>query len=257
MRALFVATIILLAGCTSPEPQAAPDIAGEDPVPAEGILTEAAYSNFTGTLRSLPGMAGTVSGEVMVLPNTGRITATLLWSDPLADLALTFVAQNASGEQHSGGTYDAPGAGRVAADIPAPATGAWTYTITGSNALDVAWDLIIFVAPDDAVTTVISESFFLAAGAFFEINTQMEDGASMSWAWTIAEESTSDFNVHSHFDGEAQYLVVESTTAHTGRIDVNRTGGYSLMWENPGAVPQTIQYRAWGDFAVDSYFPPR
>jgi hypothetical protein len=73
----------------------------------------------------------------------------------------------------------------------------------------------------------------------------------------VVEGTAVEFNVHSHFDGQVQYLVEETAAAHNGTYTNDRAGGYSLMWENTGTVPITLQYRVWGDFVVDSYFPPR
>jgi hypothetical protein len=253
----LVVGMLSLAGCVddagdTTDIPADPDGQGT----AEDVLVQPTFINFTGRLSNLPAGSAGLTDTVQVLPNTGRITATLLWADEVADLAFELTANSAYGDGHKGGAYDAPGSGTVIADIPEPERGNWTFVISGANAVRVDWTLVIFMAPDDAVTTVLSESFVLASGAFFEINTQMPFNGTLHWDWSIDEGSMSAFNVHTHFDDEAQYLVEETTSAHAGKVLAEREGGYSLMWENSGA-PQTITYRAWGDFTVDSYFPPR
>lgn len=253
MRTVALAVLLLLAGCADPAPVEEP----EEPMPpAEPVgLQEAKYVNFTGTLRSLPVLPDEEAGDLEVLPNTGRITATLLWTDPLAELSFHLDGPGTGG--HDGGHYTAPGDGRAEADIPEPSVGDWTFRVVGENAMDVAWTLVVFMAPDDAVTTVLAERYLLPRGSFFEINTEMELNATMNWEWSITDGSDSDFNIHTHFDDEVQYIVRETTSGHEGNVTADRAGGYSLMWENPGAAPQTIDYRVWGQFTVHSYFPPR
>ncbi len=83
----------------------------------------------------------------------------------------------------------------------------------------------------------------------------MPEGGTFHWDWTASQ--TVAFDVHSHFDDEVQYLVEKTTDADRGSYTNDREGGYSLLWENTGNAPVTLEYRVWGEFEVDSYFPPR
>ena len=91
----------------------------------------------------------------------------------------------------------------------------------------------------------------------FEINTRMELHANASWTWQVLDGAEAAFNVHTHFDEEVQYLVEETGTSGEGRITAHRAGGYSWMWENNGPAPIRVEYRLWGQYALDSYFPPQ
>lgn len=257
MRLILAALLVgaTLAGCAdpAPAPEEAPEAPG--PAPAGDVLLGEAFHNATGTITSLPIAVEVHGGGFEVLPNTARIDATLLWSDPVAELSLELAAENGSADGHAGGTFPASDEGTAVADIPGPALGAWSYTIHAENAVDVEWRLVVRMATDVNVSRVISDTVTIAAGQFFEINTVMPEDGKLSWDWTSSE--TSDFNVHTHFDDEVQYLVEESATAHSGHVVADREGGYSLMWENPGAAPLSLTYTAWGAFEVDSYFPPR
>ncbi len=253
MRILIVALLVTLAGCTAPADDVAPE--PDTPVETPPAAAEAFYVNFTGTLSRLPTGTASESFEFQVPNATGRMTATLLWSAAATEFVLD-LAPEAEGAGHNGGRYDAPGNGRVAGDLPEPSAGKWTATVTITEGVQADYTLTLFIAPDDTVQNVLSDSFVLASGQFFEINTVMPLNGTMHWDWHIEEGTDSAFNLHTHFDGEVQYLVEETTDAHAGKVVADREGGYSLMWENEGA-PQTIVYRVWGDFEVDSYFPPR
>ncbi len=248
MRGVIAILIALaLAGCTSdstPDPTAQED----DVVEEVEEMWDAFFVNATGTAGAI-GAQGT-TGEFEVPNGTGRLTVNLLWQTPAAQLSVQL-----SGPGDEGGLYASPGDGRVQGDIPEPTPGTWSYTVQAQRAASVPFTISFFVAPDDTLITVLEETVTVPANSFFEINTQMDEGARINWEWTA--DAASDYNVHTHFDNEVQYLVQETATEHSGSVVQNRTGGLSLMWEVAGNAPIQVTYKAWGEFEVDSYFPPR
>lgn len=219
----------------------------------EGDGRTVRYINNTGSLTSAPPLIEDVATGTFSVPNDAvLLEATLIWSDPVASLRLDLDAARDQG--NAGGSYGG-GDGRVEARIDGPTRGDWTYRVSGENAFNVGWELSIRLASVTADETLLSEQVTIAPGTFFEINTIMPEGASFHWDWTTTEVVA--FDVHSHFDGEVQYLVEKTTDADVGHFTNDREGGYSLLWDNEGNVPVTLTYRVWGEFAVDSYFPPR
>lgn len=217
------------------------------PSDPDGVLLEDGYYNFTGRLTSLPIQPDTAEGTYKVPTNTGQLEAVLTWSDQVAALDL---------ELDLGGTKTTE-AGRVTVVVTTPSSGDTAFTVLGQNALNVAWDLSIRLSPAQGGQALLVDQFTIAPGAqvnFFEINTEMPLHGNASWSWQT-NGGPADFNVHTHFDEQVQYLVEETATEGTGSLTAHRAGGYSWMWENPNPTPLTIEYRVWGDFTVDSYFP--
>ncbi len=148
-------------------------------------------------------------------------------------------------------------AGRAEGILEAPVPGAWTATVESDAAVGVAWSLSVRMTPGAEGEAFLAETVVIPGGSFFEINTEMELNATLNWDWSTEEGTPVHFDVHSHFDDEVQYWVEMETAEHAGSFTNERTGGYSYLWENGGATPVRLTYRAWGGFVVDSYFPPR
>jgi hypothetical protein len=212
------------------------------------------YTNVTGSLTSIPpALTQESQGTFDVAADSVVLDATLTWSDAAASLGLWIEAQG-DGAGDPGGFFAGSG-GRAEAHVDGPVVGDWRYRVTGQNAVNVGWQLSIRSATVTGHEVLLSETVTVPPGSFFEINTEMDAGASFRWDWTASARV--HFDVHSHFDGEVQYHVEKQTTSDAGSFRNERAGGYSLLWANEGGAPVTLQYRVWGAFEVDSYFPPR
>lgn len=141
---------------------------------------------------------------------------------------------------------------RIEMEIDAPEPGSWSFQVSGDAAANGRWELSISVAGPDGF--VLADTVHKAAGAgFCEINTEMEEGAVLSWNWSTEPATPIHFDVHTHFDGEVQYLVDDDAVAsHAGNVTATRTGGYSLLWENTSNVDVAITYRVTGDYRIHS-----
>lgn len=243
MRRVLPLVMLLLAGCIDPATDdRQPDATEPAPEPWQAF-----FVNRTGDFGAVA-ISGTQDESFEVPNGTARMTINLLWQDPVASVELDLESPDGTLS-----TYATPGDGRIKGDLPNPTPGTWTAHIRASNAVGVSYSFSAFISPDGLGVTVLEETVTIAAGSFFEINTQMDEGARIHWDWTT--DADSPFNVHTHFDDEVQYLVEVTASAHAGAITQNRTGGLSLMWE--ADTPTTLHYKAWGAFEVDSYFPPR
>lgn len=232
-KLLFAAFVVLaLAGCTDADTDR-PDIP-ETPTEGEAI-GEAVYFNETGTLTTLP-FAGTSSVGNFEMPNGTAAYANF------AGEGLELVLTDPAGGQHGVGVIPV---------IP----GTWGWSVGGDLAVQTAWSFSIQVTTGEVYTGFLYETVSVTPGQFFEINTQMPLGGTFCWDWASGADLA--FDVHSHFDDEVQYLVELTASENKDCFTNEREGGYSLLWENGGATPVGLTYTVWGDFEVDSYFPPR
>ena len=226
---MAMASIMLLAGCADEAPpEVQPEPAEDDDRPE--LLTQVRYKNETGTTTGLtvdpapPIIGGTQSHDITVPLGTGRVEALLSWSDPVT---LELIMPEGLGSA----THES-GSGTAKAVVVGPATGDFTIRVRSDLAVMTDYDISIRLAPEDDSASLLAAEAVIGPGQFFEINLQNENGTRMHWAWTSTTDSA--FNIHTHFDGEVQYVIEETTTEHSGTYDVVREGGHSFMWENPG-----------------------
>ncbi|HUR25251.1 MAG TPA: hypothetical protein VM327_04455 [Candidatus Thermoplasmatota archaeon] len=205
------------------------------------------YHNASGQLTSTAFQPSASTGSFDVANGTVLLEATLLW-DPTQytlRLDLTDPAGKTTPTTGTGGSLDV--------EIEAPKLGTWTYGITSDLAVNTAWTLsarMPMVAGDEEL---VAGTRTIPPGRFFEVNTGMENNSAFYWSWSSS--ATVHFNVHSHFDDQVQDHVDEDAESGRGNFTNHRKGGYSLLWENTGTLPVTLDYRVWGDFTLDSVFP--
>lgn len=227
-KIIVLALVVALAGCTDESDPAKPT---SDP-PSPGETT---FINQTGVLTAIPLIGPSTTGT-FDMPNGSSAFAVF------AGDGLELVLDDPNGEPHGPG------------ELPV-VEGTWTYTVSGEVAVQTAWSFSIQVSAGTPFDGYLHETVSVPPSQFFEINTQMPLAGTFCWDWTSSADVA--FDVHSHFDDEVQYLVEKTTDADEDCFTNEREGGYSLLWANEGAVPVSLTYTVWGDFEVDSYFPPR
>ena len=94
-------------------------------------------------------------------------------------------------------------------------------------------------------------------GRFAEVNLEMRKGATLTYRWGAAEPLA--FNIHTHRDGETQYVVEETTPGMEGTLTADEDGGYSLMWAYGETLPVStsgrsveLWYHVDGDYTLHS-----
>ena len=244
--ALGIVVAAVLGAVTQVVPLvSASDHPGEEHQHGETVL----HHNATGQLTSSPVAPSASTGGFDVPAGTVTLNATLTWTPAQTQLRLDLTApdgQKVAAPNTAGGTLSV---GREA-----PPTGSWTYSIASDLAVNVAWTLSLQLTTVPADHDFLAGSLTIPAGAFVEVNTEMEDGASLMWAWSTA--APVHFNVHSHFDGSEQNHLDQDAASGNGMFTDDREGGYSLLWENKGASPVHLDYRVWGEYTLVSTYPP-
>lgn len=235
-----------LGALTAILPLAAAEPDDADHPPAPTAFTQ--YANATGQLTSTPLAPAQAGSTFRVDAGTLSLNATLTWSPDSFALLLEFVSPSGTSTFSS-----ADGAGRHRLTVDAPQPGVWEYRIGSDLAVNAAWQLAITMPVAQTGTGFVADTVTIAPGQFYEVNTQAPANGTLSWDWSAT--ASIHFDVHTHFDGEVQYVVEEQTGASQGSYHVNRTGGHSYLWENTGTLPVTLTYRVWGDFELDSIFP--
>ncbi len=217
--------------------------------PADPPALDTLYYNSTGRLTTSLLVDRSASTTFFVPAGYLALNTILTWDGPQTlDLTLLDPSGESAGQPESA-------AGQVKILVELPAAGVWTAVVSSDLAADVAYSLSTTVSPAEGSQNVLTSTVTLSPGVFYEINTHMHEGATIHWDWSILEEQAVHFDVHTHFDDEVQYVVDETVAQHRGNLTADRTGGYSLLWENEGAAPLTLRYRVWGEFELDSIFP--
>jgi len=204
--------------------------------------TSTHFLNKTGTLTTSPVAPATATDSFTLGNATVALKATLTWTP--SQFALSADLKGPSGQL----VTLSSSTGSASATIPVPEAGAWTYTVRASVAANAAWTLSLGIeeAPtDDAFTT---GHVTIAPGKFAEVNMDVAKGDAMHWAW--ATSGIVHFVPHSHFGGAEQEIGPKDAGTDSGHLESNRTGTYSLAWENTGSSPVTLDYRVWGDFTL-------
>lgn len=249
MKWMFgVLMLTMLAGCAE-EPAADPEVQVVDTPEELPPRAGPTYYNRTGSLTSVGPAVETVEIPFAVPFGTARVDASVASSNQAVTFEILLPREMGQVESSVNGQT-------ATASVVAPEPGEYTAVVRSDVALPVAeFVASIVVSPDASIRALLSETVVIPPGQIFEVNLQMQLYDELHWEWTSS--SVSDYNVHTHFDGEVQYLVETSGTSGEGNITAARTGGHSFMWDNPQNAPQSVTYRAWGTFQVDSYFPPR
>ncbi len=222
---------------------------GQDDTPPRVIIDEtddARVFSASSSLTSTPIAPQTDRGTFQVRNDVVGLGVTFV-HDTQSNAELSLTLRDPQGNEHA---FANGATGQLTA-----LAGVWAYEVSSTLAINVAWTLDVTMDLPDGERSALAERFTVPAGSFFEINTQMPEGGTFCWDWTSNAELV--FDVHSHFDGEVQYYLERSSDGEYDCFTNEREGGYSLLWANEGGAPAILDYRVWGDFIVDSYFPPR
>ena len=246
--ALGIIVAAVLGALTQVVPLVSADAPIEDHDMHDGPTVE--YHNATGQLTSTALQPSASTGSFRVPNGTVLLEATLIWTPTQYSLRLGLVDPEGNTMQTAAGAMSA---GSLSFEVDAPKQGEWTYSVESDLAINAAWTLSVRMSVLSDNEELLAGTRTIPPGQFFEINTEMENQTSFYWAWSAS--GTVHFNVHSHFDDEVQDHVDEDGEGGRGNFTNSRKGGYSLLWQNDGALPVSLDYRVWGDFTLESVFP--
>lgn len=247
MRApLLLVLALLAAGCTAPEVQ--PD-SGRDSVATDAAGLRPIEQTFTGTATGTPAMPG-VSEFVMKVPSGAvGVNGTLTWNSP-APARLRLELLDPRGDVAATGWQEADG--RISlATVDPPKPGEWTFRVTAQAAVNVPFSLVgrvELLVPD---SNVVRDSVELGPASFYEINLIMEGNA--SFTLLLASGAPVRWDIHSHPpEGLKTWRSGEATEVNETFTAPER-GVYSILFENPGATPVTVEYDVTGRFRMHSH----
>ena len=208
---------------------------------AHGDVTTRTYET-SGVITSSPVSPSTGGGDLLLAGSTTRVHARLTWSP--AQFALSVDLKGPSGQlvTLSSATGTAEG------DLVAPEDGTWQFTVRADVAANAAWTLHFDVEEAPTGEGFATAHVTVQPGKFAELNMDVAEGDMVMWAWSASAEV--HFEPHSHFDGAEQPIGPKEASSDEGHLESGRSGTYSLLWENKGSAPVTLDYRAWGDFTL-------
>lgn len=260
---VFLATLgIVMSAVLGAVSQVVPLLSGEsgdemtdddDNHPMEPGAVFTRYHNATGSLADLdPTQAAQARSTFEVVEGTLSLNATLLWNPTQACVRLNFVSPG-NDTIPATACSPSPGTGTRVVEVAAPATGTWQYQVDTTFPTPVAWQLSIRMPVQPGDETLLANSVTITPGTFYEINTEMPLNGTFNWDWTTTAQV--HFNIHSHFNGQVQDHLDKDASSDKGNFTNDKAGGYSLMWENTGTLPVTLDYKVWGEYTLDSIFP--
>lgn len=248
------ALVLALAGCLSDD---APATEG----PREDVATDAAGTRpvtetFSGSALGSPAMPYEESFVFDVPRGAVGVNGTLAWEKPpvappfgLGD-GFELELLDPDGELVASGYPDVNGH-LIVVTVEPPKPGAWTFVVRGNVAantpftLDAVAELIV---PQD---NEVVKTLELGQASFYEVNLILEQNASFRFSYNASDAV--NWDVHSHPpEGLKEWETGSGTTAEYAFTAPHRDV-YSILWENPGALPVELSFEVHGTFRMHSH----
>ena len=243
--ALAFAPALALAGCLAQEE--APGAVPQDQV-TDAATLRPIEEQFTGTAVGTPAAPFSEDFGFEVPRGAVGVNGSLSWSDPLARMDIALL--DPDGEIIAEGYPDVNGE-LVVVTVEPPSPGTWTFRVTSDLAVsvpftvDAAAELIV---PENNVAAKTVE---LGQASFYEVNLILEEGASFVFGFNSTDAVRWD--VHSHPpEGLKEWDAGEGTTGGASFTAPHRDV-YSILWENPGALPTELDFQITGKFRLHSH----
>lgn len=251
---LALLSLMVLAGCLAPDADA-PDVPRAD-VQTDAAGTRPVTASFSGTSTGTPAMPDEQTFPFEVPRGAVGVNGTLSWSKPPASppfgLGDGFELEliDPAGDVVATGYPDVEGR-LIVVTIEPPRPGEWTFVVRGiatagtDFALEAVAELIV---PQD--NTVV-KSLELGQRSFYEVNLILEQNASFHFSFNAS--GTVNWDVHSHPpEGVKEWETGSGTTAEYSFTAPAREV-YSILWENPGALPVDLAFEVHGAFRIHSH----
>lgn len=247
--------ILLTAGCLGgPAP--------EEDAPREDVATDAASlrpiaQQFAGSATGSPAAPYEERFTFDVPRGAVGVNGTLTYERPPASVPLRATQQLAldlldpDGEVASSGYEDVDGR-IIVATVDPPKAGTWTFVVSSRAApvgvpytLDAVAELIV---PEH---NLVAKTVRLGQRSFYEVNLILEKDASFTFSFNASAPVRWD--VHSHPpSGLKEWETGEGATGGMSFTAPDRDV-YSVLWENPGALPADLRFEVGGKFRMHSH----
>lgn len=248
-RLVVVVAAVLMAGCfgdvtepTPPTPETIPELSESSR--GESVLFEDAIQAATPLTPYNKEFPFTVGPAVL------EVSVNISWSSATSDILVQLVDPDG---KNQGNGVKASDTTRGVATVDPPARGDWKLVVTSTRAVQDSYRATVTLTDYIPGTTHLSEVVNLAARGFAEINLIMDDNASFVYSFEAREGTAVKYNIHSHEDGVTKYHVEDTTAKANGTFAAPHRQIYSIMWENEGVTPVTLDLKVDGQFRVHSH----
>jgi len=253
VRAALVVIALLSVGCIG-EPEATPSPPAD--VATDDASTRPITEQFAGTSTGTPNAPDEQVFEFTVPRGAVGVNGTLAYERPPADIPLglghTFEFQllDPSGEVIAEGYPDVEGH-LIVATIEPPKPGVWTFVVRGTATVNTPFtvDAVAeLIVPKD---NVVAKTLTLGQRSFYEVNLILEKDAAFRFSFNASAPVAWD--VHSHPPEGVKYW--EEGEGATGGAEFTAPSRdvYSILWENPGALPADLEFEIHGTFRMHSH----
>lgn len=249
-----LALVLALVGCLSGDAPSAD--APREEVATDDASTRPVTQSFSGTAVGTPAMPYEEAFPFDVPRGAVGVNGTLAWEKPpvappsgLGD-AFELELVDPDGETVATGYPDVNGH-LIVVTVEPPKSGTWTFVVRANVAasspftLDAVAELI--VPKDNEVVKTVS----LGQASFYEVNLILEQDASFRFSYNASDSV--NWDVHSHPpEGLKEWETGAGTTAEYAFTAPHRDV-YSILWENPGALPVDLSFEVRGTFRMHSH----
>lgn len=246
MRAALPLLLILLAAGCLGEPGTTPTPRGDTETSDAGLRPLTA--SFDGSATGSPAAPFLAEFAFDVPSGAVGVNGTLLWSDPVARFSFSLV--DPRGEVVAEGYPDARG-GLVVVTVEPPRPGAWTFRVESDLAVNAAFTVDAVAELLVPKENLVAKTVELGQASFYEVNLILEEGASFAFAFNSSAPVRWD--IHSHPpEGLKTWDHGEGATG-AASFQAPARAVYSVLWENPGALPVDLSFEVTGEFRVHSH----
>ncbi|MBI4392661.1 MAG: hypothetical protein HY556_02540 [Euryarchaeota archaeon] len=246
--AYLALALMLLSGCVTQQND--DPAAGTTPPTTSSEPLAPIKTTFTDRLAGTPVAPGEKIHEFDVEARVVDIKADLTWAS--AASALSFSLLDPSGKNQGSGFPESDTKSSVATVEP-PLPGKWKIIVRTQRAVDEAYTVAITLTREVVTTAELKDTKSIAARQFLEANLVMEENATLTYKWKVVEaDGMIYFNVHSHKDGVTTNHVEKTAHEGEGTFTAMRRDIFSLLWENEGVAPLSVEYTVAGAFRVHS-----
>lgn len=249
---LFLALLVLtavLAGCVS-SPTTAPVASAPN---ADASDSARGVSQvITGEIPTATPLMPYQKEHVFdVGPGILEVRLNFSWTSQVSDIQVRLL--DPDGKDQGAGARET-GTTRAMATVDPPAHGKWKLVVTSTRAVRESYSANLTLTEFIPGTSHLKEVETVGANGFRELNLIMEGNESFDYSWAIRETgATTKFNIHSHENGQTTYHVEGEFVKTNGTFTAPKRQIYSLMWENTGGLPISIDLEMNGKYRLHSH----